>query len=618
MSLRISLCAQLFGFVLLVLVSARATPAQAQATGSISGTVANTSQQAIFGATVSAGKRTASTDANGHYTIAAVPIGNQTVAVSQIAYNSANTTVKVHSGTTVVAATVKLTVNTHLTITGVAVNTDSVKIRFYPVPGAADYRVYDSAHPTSVKYAGVWNLYAPYGYHFLLDSAGNPRIPDQIVPNAVAHDGTLVSTPTVIRIPALEIEMNGLTPGANYSLVVEAVNALGPVCQGSLYDANSVALYAKLCAMCQLGSNMGCTGDGNMTTNGQGGMNNRPGKIASVTVHVTPTGRPALPSTPEASQTLFDTFESGDFTSVGTVDDRAGTERFTLQTPAVAWDLRTENVDTLNSRMFVMGRHFMDILFDGGTPGSNNPLHQGHGVISLSPAQTVTFDGGKILHLTQEVDGHLGETARRWIDFRMTPANDPYLLFETTGRINTTDTDFMVQIFGSNITVDQSLGPKDPSNPNSAPIHTRIVGAAGQAVFTDSDRPGQTTGGGISSYWAVSQGYQQGRGLDNRSRLDVFVSQTHFAIYEDGIKITEHDLAQPLAFAAAKVYFSHYHYHSALEVQELGLYAPWESYWLNMFPYSDERHWDNMGYEVLPANTDWFALASLVQPPAFK
>ena len=69
---------------------------------------------------------------------------------------------------------------------------------------------------------------------------------------------------------------------------------------------------------------------------------------------------------------------------------------------------------------------------------------------------------------------------------------------------------------------------------------------------------------------------------------------------EDGIKITEHDLPQPLPFDVAKVYFSHYHYHSALEVQELALYAPWEAYWRNTFPYSDERHWDNMGFEVFP------------------
>lgn len=329
----------------------------------------------------------------------------------------------------------------NLIITGVATNTDSVKVRFAPVPGAADYRIYNINDPTSVKYAGIWYLSAPYQYHFVTDSLGNPLIPDRTALNTATVTG-----PSVIGVPATEIELNGLTRGTRYTLVVEAVDALGPVPQGSLYDNSNAALFTKLCAMCQLGANMGCTGDGKMTTNGQGAKDNNPKMIASGTVSVMPTGLPSLPSISAASQVLFDTFDSGTITSVALLGALDGAQRFTLQTPSVNWEIRTETVDVLNSKMFVMGKHFMDILFDGGTPGTNNPLHQGHGVISLSPMQTADFSGEKILHITQEVDAHLGQ--RRWVDFRLTPANDPYFFFETAGRINNTDTDLMVQIFG--------------------------------------------------------------------------------------------------------------------------------------------------------------------------
>jgi hypothetical protein len=424
-------------------------------------------------------------------------------------------------------------------------------------------------------------------------------------------------------VPATEIEMNGLTPGKPYTLVVEAVDALGPASQGCLYDSKNMASFTRLCNLSLLGSNMGCTGDEKMTTNGQGPKDNNPRKIVSAIACVTPTGRAALPGSKAASQVLFDTFDRGFITQVGRPDIREGIERFTMKTPAAMWEIRTEKADTRNSQVFLMNKHFMDVLFDGGTPGSNNPLHQGHAVISLSPTKTADFSGGKIIHVTQEVDAQLA--SRRWIDFRLTPADDPYLSFETNHRINQTDTDLMIQIFGPNITVDEHTGPKNANDPASLPIGTRLVGAEGQGTYNDCRRPGRTAQGTVvlNAAWQnaahqVRVGYQQGRGLDDRSRFDVFVSKTHIAVYEDGVKICEHDLATPLSFDVAKVYFSHYHYHSALEVEELRRYAPYESFWLTTFPHSDERHWDNMGFEVLPATTRWSTLADTVQPPAFK
>ena len=624
MCVRNSLLNRLCSIAILAIGMTLSLRASAEGSGNIVGKVTNSLNKALPGATVVEGAISASSDSNGNYTLASIPSGSRTLTVSLAGYTTASVAVTVIANATVTAPTIQLAAQQAsapppppnpgvFKITGVATNLDSVKVRFNPGAGAADYRIYDAANPTNVKYAGIIFLNAPYGYHFLTDSKGNPLIPDQTAPNTAT-----VTTPTLIGVPANEIELNNLTPGTPYTLVIEAVDAVGPVCQGSLYTSGNCALYAQLCPLCQLGGNMGCTADGNMTINGQGAMTNKPKRITSQSIQVTPTGLPSLPTTKAASQVLFETFSSGSITPVGVVDNQGGIERFSMQTPAATWEIRTENADVVNSKVFLMNQHFMDILFDGGTPGTNNPLHQGHGVISLSPVQTVNFSGGQILHLTQEVDTHLGETGRRWVDFRLTPANDPYFAFETTGRINNTDTDLMIQIQSNAITLDEHLGAVTPSDPNSPPIDIRVIGAPGQATFTDGNRPGLTSSGGSSSYWGGTQGFQYGRGLDNRSRLDLFISQTHFAMYEDGVKITEHDLPTPLAFTAAKVYYSHYHYHSAQEVQDLLTYAPWENYWLNVFPYSDERHWDNMGYEVLPSSTSWTALAATVQPPAFK
>src|SRR5579863_1750847 len=55
-----------------------------------------------------------------------------------------------------------------VTVTGVAANNSSVTIDFNPVPGAADYRVFDTANPMTVKYAGMVHLDAGVAHHFVV------------------------------------------------------------------------------------------------------------------------------------------------------------------------------------------------------------------------------------------------------------------------------------------------------------------------------------------------------------------------------------------------------------------------------------------------------------------
>ena len=62
---------------------------------------------------------------------------------------------------------------------------------------------------------------------------------------------------------------------------------------------------------------------------------------------------------------------------------------------------------------------------------------------------------------------------------------------------------------------------------------------------------------------------------------------------------TTHSAGSELPFSRAAVYFVHQINHTDLDRQELIQWAPSESYWINNRPFADERHWDNMGFEVV-------------------
>ena len=111
-----------------------------------------------------------------------------------------------------------------------------VKIYFNRVPGAQDYRVYDIASPNSVKYAGWTHLTASAAcpgsscfHHFVAQSDGvTPVYPFQVASGASGG-------PQVLDIPAQQIDWNNVGDGQPHTLVVEAVDAIGPVPQSSLY-----------------------------------------------------------------------------------------------------------------------------------------------------------------------------------------------------------------------------------------------------------------------------------------------------------------------------------------------------------------------------------------------
>ena len=80
----------------------------APSTGTITGLVVDNSNQALSGATVSAGGKTTTTDSAGHYTLTAVRSGKQTVTASKLFYVSRSATVTGRNGFSRAGCTVDL------------------------------------------------------------------------------------------------------------------------------------------------------------------------------------------------------------------------------------------------------------------------------------------------------------------------------------------------------------------------------------------------------------------------------------------------------------------------------------------------------------------------------
>jgi hypothetical protein len=423
-------------------------------------------------------------------------------------------------------------------VTGVAIDNDSFKVMYDPVPGAADYRIFDITTPTHVKYAGD-----------IITGSGK---------------STLTS-------PSLEIEQNGVAPGTQNTYIVQALDRLGPFPPPSLYDNNNAplntltsSLMPMTVSMPVLGSNSGVTTDGMTSTNGQGWPTNIPVVIAQSAPFTVTTGAPL--STTGATQVNIDDFVSG---SVVQATGTAIRSTYRVRTPSMTWDIQQINCHRATS-VFIMSRHLMWTVFDGPN-GPSGALHTQYGVIAASPTQTAVLSPGDILHITMEVDAHTD--SRRVVEMDLSPADDPMKSWQPTNTpINSTGIGAAALIGGNVYRVSQFVGLKV----GGISQQVSLFGAAGQASHFDIRR-------------------LNGRGIDDRSRFDWLTTTTHFALFEEGVKQLEGDWVKPLP-PKLKVFFASYLYHSALEVAELKKYAPSETFWLNEVPHSDERHIDNAGF----------------------
>jgi len=549
-----------------------------------------------------------------------------------------------------------------VTVTGYSASHSAVKIYYRPVPGAKDYRVYDVANPNNVKYAGlVWqraSTTCPGQYcdkHFVMQADGvTPAYPYQV---ANGPTGGL----QVIDGPAVSVDWNSVGDGAVHTLVVEAVDMLGPVPQASLYQGEyNTPVVTPMPAGAMLGGNKGPTNDGKTSTNGQGPYTNIPQVIARSQPFTVQADRSyqAIPSRPSALQRFFDTFETGQNSTIVQVarDDRTldkfaniGMMRFTMGAGTSRdWGIEYRQADNNNSMPFISSDHFMDMLFDGATAGSGAPGHENVASMAMTPTPTIDMTGGKILHMTMEVDGH--QSKRKWMAFNLSPASDPIQAWHPDGGvpINTSNRAMFLELRDGECTLDIYTGPSGYSAP---------TGTAGGSHGSRLWGPASASSYSCSEWDTYVPGNfsRNGLGFDDKSRYDLFISETRVALFQDGHLIRQSAIPAGsfswINSGPVKAYFTHYVYHTTNDVDELmhgsslgqpNCY-PMNAYWFNNpftgtqasetncgrayppgfgFRYSDERHWDNMGFETLAASeisaSDYSGFLASVRPPVVR
>ncbi len=405
-----------------------------------------------------------------------------------------------------------------------------------------------------------------------------------------------------------------------------------------------------------LGMNKGATQDGKTSTNGQGPFTNRPNVIAASAPFLVQVNRAnvPIPSRPTAQQTFLDTFDNSQASTFqqtyrsDTATDvfgNLGIMKYALGAgTAKAWEIEYRQANNIDSMPFISSDHFMDMLFDGATPGGSAPSHTLYGSMAMSPTKTFEINSGKIAHLTMEVDGH--QTFRRWMDFQVAPASDPLQGWDSENhQVNNTNQALFLEFRDGFCTLDIFTGGTGKPTGTAGGSHgARLWGQSGSVggapVMCNSDE-----------MYVKKMFSKNGLGLDDKSRYDLFLSQTHVALFIDGQLIQQSDIPpgtfgwsnQPL-----RGYFSHYLYHSDNDDDDLATFSlnganmcyPLNSFFFNNpitgtspgqticnvsypsgygFPFSDERHWDNMGFEVFPASeapaNDFSNFLSVVQHP---
>lgn len=421
-------------------------------------------------------------------------------------------------------------------ITDVKANDDSALVTFAAVPGAADYRIYDVAKPNSVKYSGG----------------------------------------------SLSIEMNGLDPVVGADLVVEAVDKLGPF---QTMDGMAGPGAMQMDGM-------------HSAINGQGDPSDVPIVLASsAPVHVT-----CRPATLAGSQVFFDTFRSEQplveqplpALVPGTwVGDPNGFAEFTND----KWTIRDYGGDLKNTKIFFMGSHFMDTVYDGGTPGTCIPMHNNNASLVMMPNATADISGGKVLHVTFEVDAHMD--GRRWCDVFVGPAGDtlvdPGKFADFAGRRPTLSGRlFRWEI--QNGAHSLSLFPGIKPDAISDVVH-----------LTHQESGVGPDSGGIcarSGPWCAIPFNGTPGDLDKRHKFDLYLSKNRAVVMEQGLVVKDASFptGATLPFDKCQVYFVHQLYHTGNDRPELlGRTDVNEPYWYNDRPWADERHWDNLGEAVLDA-----------------
>jgi hypothetical protein len=479
-------------------------------------------------------------------------------------------------------------------ITSIQRNQSSARITIQPVVGAADYRIYDTANPGMVKYAGDRHFTPEGPMQFRVGTNGLPLWPLQV--ESVTPSGTNDPTPlNVLDMPIPELEWNELYDGQPHTLVIEAVDLMGPIADRNAYTCSdgtceNGVLTPRVADTTTLGMNKGTTLDGKISLNGQGARTNNPTAIAASAPFViqADTTRLVLPSGGDATQVFFDTFDQNEVSALGTPtttyggpDPSGGILTTYPLNDGVAgknWQIHYQAADFVRSIPFLSSGHFMDVLFNE-SPGAS------WSTMAMTPQQSWDLAGGGIVHLTMEVDSAMDMSGRRWLGFDLMPAADPLTSWNTgnteVAPLNVAQKALFVEIYSQDIQWKLYDGTVNGNN-----------GAIPNATVASACRSGR----GQNFHY-------NGRGHDNRSRFDLFTDGVRVIILEDGVLISSCTLpGAGLGFTTVAVDFAHYMYHAdAIPVEEPNT-GPWNHYVRQAFPLSEERHWDNMGGELLPAS----------------
>jgi len=436
-------------------------------------------------------------------------------------------------------------------VTKVVADDDSAVVFFTPLPGVVDYRIHLAGDSSKVKYAGTITQEARAGLV--------PRTP-------------------------IAIEWNGIDPAHGADLVVEAVDKLGPFQRMDGATGDGMA-----------GMTMGTTAG--EAINGQGDPSDVPAVLAaSDAFHVD-----CKPVALTGAQAFFDNFRgSRPFVQQPNPAPVDGGQYYGDPRDYAAftngkWEVRQYGADLVHSKFFVMGDHFMDTTYDGGGPGSPNGPHNNDASLVMMPRATADLSGGKVLHVTFEVDAHFD--SRRWCELMIGAPGDTLIdpaKFDDFGRKPTVSGNLLRWQIGAEAHKLQ-LFSGDGSTPG-VDLMQCVTGDDNNAISRVMwDHVGPFANGTTQD-------------LDKRHRFDLYLSKTHYRIQEttpDGLYnvVRERDFPQgvSLPFDKCQVYFLHQVYHTFNDRSELMEWYPYDSYWYNQRPFSDERHWDGMGFEVLDA-----------------
>ena len=483
-----------------------------------------------------------------------------------------------------------------VTVTGVQRNDDSVSVYFDPIPGVADYRIYKTSTPHTLKYAGRRDY----------------RSTDFACGKTLADCGL---TP----IP-YSIELNNVDITNGNDVIVEAVDKLGPF---QTMDGPTDPTPGSMLA------------DGmHMSTNGQGDPSDVPNVLAKSDIfHIT-----TKPRSLTGGQVFFDTFKNEQpLVQIpdNTVDPAIMQEQGNPDTnPSLfnnhgvrefdnnKWAIRSYEADRKDTKVFFMNNHFMDTLYDGFDTTHNN-----NASVVMMPKATADISGGKVLHWTEEIDAHAD--GRRFFDTIITQAGQSLLRADPSKVALSPDhpvTAEAHELVWSINTENNNVVQFNGKDVNGKVIQKDVANTAFPANSINS-------GGERLSLHQIPLLNGSNQDLDKRHIFDMYLSQTHIIIFENGEKVFDADLNQPLPFSNIQLYAAHELYHTYNDRNEqiasgysagynvYGGYTTYDhnlgDYWIDHRPYSDERHWDNMGFEVVNSMSQAQATTLAIEAPQF-